>query len=232
MTHIVHPYSHRLGIIRDWKSRWFGDKEKYRQYLRGDIRIRTLLDKELKGMFVSGVEIERSEKAVHVIISSSRPGMIIGRQGEGAQKLKVKVQKVLNKENLLTEGVDVKIDIREVRSPESDSAIVAQMIAEGLERRLPFRRVAKQMLDKVMANRDVIGARFEISGRLGGADMARKEKLMRGRVPLQTFRADVDYAHHEARLPYGQLGIKVWIYKGDIFEADVRENQKRRHAQG
>jgi len=230
MTHIVHPYSHRLGIIRDWKSRWFGDKEKYRKYLRGDVRIREFLKKELKGMFVSNVDIERSEKAVRVIIESSRPGMIIGRQGEGAQLLKTKIAKLLEKENLLS-GEEVKIDIREVRSPESDAAIVAQMIAEGLEKRLPFRRVAKQMLDKVMANRDVVGVRFEISGRLGGADMARKEKLMKGRVPLQTFRADVDYARYEARLPYGQLGIKVWIYKGDIFEKDRAEAQKRRHTQ-
>jgi len=230
MTHIVHPYSHRLGIIRDWKSRWFGDKDKYRDYLRGDVRIRDFLEKELKGMYVNNVEIERSEKVIRIIIETSRPGMIIGRQGEGTQRLKHKITKLLNKEELLSDE-EVRIDIREVRMPEASSAIVAQMIAEGLEKRMPFRRVTKQMIDKVMANRDVIGVRFEISGRLGGADMARREKLMKGRVPLQTFRADVDYCHHEATLPYGQLGIKVWIYKGEVFEEDVKEQQKRVHQQ-
>lgn len=226
MTHVVHPYSHRLGIIRDWKSRWFGDKDKYREYLRGDIRIRQFLDVALKGMFVSSVEIERSEKAVRVIVESSRPGMIIGRQGENMQKLKAQLLKKLNKENLLGDK-ELKIDIREVRAPEASAPIVAQMIAEGLEKRLPFRRVTKQMVEKVMANRDVEGVRIQVSGRLGGADMARREKLMKGRVPLQTFRADVDYHHYEARLPYGNIGVKVWIYKGEIFERDVKDQQKR-----
>lgn len=226
MTHVVHPYSHRLGIIRDWKSKWFAGKGKYQEYLRGDVLTREFLKKELKGFFVSTVDIERSEKDFRVIIASSRPGMIIGRQGEGAKQLKTKIEKMLYKRGALgTE--EIKIDVREVRSPESDAAIVAQMMAEGLEKRMPFRRVAKQMLEKVMANRDVLGVRLMLAGRLGGADMARTEKLMQGRVPLQTFRADVDYAHHEAVLPYGQIGIKVWIYKGDIFEKDIKEAQRR-----
>src|SRR3989338_3033869 len=142
--------------------------------------------------------------------------MIIGRAGDGAVKLKNDILKFISKHKLSTGG-EVKIDIKEVRSPESNSAIVAQMIADGLEKRLPFRRVTKQMIEKVMANRDVLGVKIELSGRLGGASMARQEKIKRGRVPLQTFRADVDFCKYKTRVPYGGVGIKVWIYKGEVF---------------
>jgi small subunit ribosomal protein S3 len=167
-------------------------------------------------MFVSGVEMERGEKYLRVIIETSRPGVIIGRSGDGAVKLKNDILKFLEKKSL-SFGGEVKLDIKEVRSPESNAMIVAQMIADGLEKRLPFRRVTKQMVEKVMANRDVQGVKIELSGRLGGASMARQEKIKRGRIPLQTFRADVDFVKYEARLPYGGIGIKVWIYKGEIF---------------
>ncbi len=216
MTHTVHPYSHRLGIIRDWKSRWFGTKTTYKAYLKSDIMIRQFLEKKLRGSFVADIQMERSEKVLHVIIETSRPGMIIGRNGEGSIKLKSDLDIFIAK-NKLTTGGELKIDIREVRSPESNSMIVAQMMAEGLEKRLPFRRVGKQMVEKVMANRDVLGVKIEMSGRLGGASMARQEKIKRGRIPLQTLRADVDFTKYEARMPYGAIGIKVWIYKGDIF---------------
>jgi small subunit ribosomal protein S3 len=216
MTHTVHPYSHRLGIIRDWKSRWFGVKNKYREFLKSDVLLRGYLEKKLRGFYISNIEIERGEKLLRIIIETSRPGMIIGRSGEGAVKLKDDILKFLSKYNLSASG-EVKVDIKEARSPESNAAIVAQMIADGLEKRLPFRRVVKQMVDKVMANRDVSGVKVELSGRLGGATMARQEKIKKGRIPLQTFRADVDFVKYEARLPYGGIGIKVWIYKGEIF---------------
>ncbi|MEI6843629.1 MAG: 30S ribosomal protein S3 [bacterium] len=216
MTHTVHPYAHRLGIIRDWKSRWFGVKNKYKEFLKSDVLLRQYLEKKLRGQYVSDIEMERGEKFLRVIIETSRPGMIIGRSGEGAVKLKDDIIKFIEK-NKLSSGGEVKIDIKEVKSPESNSAIVAQMIAEGLEKRLPFRRVVKQVAEKVMANRDVLGVKIELSGRLGGASMARQEKLKKGRIPLQTFRADVDFTKYEARLPYGGIGIKVWIYKGEIF---------------
>jgi small subunit ribosomal protein S3 len=216
MTHQVHPYSHRLGIIRDWKSRWFGVKNKYKEFLKSDVMLRKYLEKKMRGFYVSNIEMERGEKVLRVIIETSRPGMIIGRSGDGAVKLKNEIVGFLNKSKLLS-GVEVKLDIKEVRSPESNATIVAQMIADGLEKRLPFRRVAKQVLDKVVANRDVLGVKIELSGRLAGATMARKEKMKKGRIPLQTFRADVDFARYEARLPYGGIGIKVWIYKGEIF---------------
>ena len=228
MSHTVHPYSHRLGIIRDWKSRWFGAKDKYTSYLRGDIVIREFLDKKLRGMYVSVVEIERNEKMLHVIIETSRPGMIIGRSGEGATKLKAEIVKKLTKRGVYSGKEEIKLDIREVKSPESNAAIVAQMVAEGLEKRLPYRRVLKQMVEKVMANRDVKGVKITVGGRLAGSSIARSETKKLGQIPLQTFRADVDYSHFEAKLPYGNLGIKVWIYRGEIFaEKKAAEAEKR-----
>ena len=216
MTHTVHPYSHRLGIIRDWKSRWFGVKNKYKDFLKSDILIRLFLEKKLRGNYVADIQMERGEKVLRIIIDTSRPGMIIGRSGDGAVKLRNEILAFITK-NKLSTGGEVKIDIKEVRSPESNSTIVAQMVADGLEKRLPFRRVVKQTLEKVMANRDVLGVKIVIAGILGGNSMARTEMHKKGRIPLQTFRADIDYAHYEARLPLGNVGVKVWIYKGEIF---------------
>lgn len=216
MTHTVHPYSHRLGIIRDWKSRWFGVGNKYKEFLKSDVLLREYLEKKLRGSYVSSIEMERGEKILRIIIETSRPGMIIGRSGDGAVKLKNDILTFLTKKKLSL-GSEIKVDIKEIKSPESNATIVAQMIADGLEKRLPFRRVTKQMVEKVMANRDVQGVKIELSGRLGGASMARQEKIKKGRIPLQTFRADVDFTKYEARLPYGGIGIKVWIYKGEVF---------------
>ena len=217
MSHTVHPYGHRLGVIRDWKSRWFGPKGKYATFLKGDIAIRQYLEKKLRGMYVGSIDIERSEKAIRVILHTSRPGMIIGRNGEGSTKLRSEIEQVLKRVQLLGKE-EVKLDIQEIKSPESNAMIVAQMVAEGLEKRMPYRRVQKQILEKVMANRDVQGVKILLSGRLAGSTIARSEKRMLGRIPLQTLRADIDYAHYEAKLPYGHIGVKVWIYKGEIFD--------------
>lgn len=218
MTHVAHPYIQRLGVIRDWKSRWFaGDKKKFREYLRTDAAIRKLLEKKLKGMSIATVEIDRNEKELRITIRTSRPGLVIGRSGEGATNLKKDIDMLLRTLKL-TEKPEIKIDIEEIRSPETSAQIVGQMIAEGLEKRLAFRRVLKQTVEKVMANRDVLGVRVILSGRLGGADMARREELKKGRIPLQTLRADIDFARVRAVLPYGTIGIKVWIYRGEIFE--------------
>ena len=225
MTHTVHPYSHRLGILRDWKSRWFSPKGKYQESLKGDVLIREFLEKKLKGFFVADIEIERSEKHLRIILSSSRPGMIIGRQGDGAEKLRAEIKKMLAKHKLLNDKVDVKLDIKEIKSAEANAAIVSQIIVEGLEKRLPFRRVMKSTLEKVMANRDVQGVRVFLAGRLGGATMSRTEDRKLGRIPLQTFRADVDYASTKAVMPYGTIGVKVWIYKGDIFDKDKQAHK-------
>lgn len=228
MTHVAHPYSHRLGIIRPWKSRWFGtSKEQYRNFLRADTKVRDYLKKRLKGMFIAEVDIERSNTVMRIIIKTSRPGVVIGRQGEGAVKLKKDVTRLLHKEGL-GDLQEIKIDVEEVRNPEGNAAIVAEMIADSLEKKMPFRRVLKQTVEKVMANRDVIGVRILIAGRLGGAEMSRKEAIKRGRVPLQTLRADVEYAQAEAYISYnGLIGIKVWIYKGDIFEGDAPHEREQ-----
>lgn len=225
MTHIVHPYSHRLGIIRDWKSRWFSVDKKYREFLKGDIMLREYLEKKLRTFYVGSIEIERNEKSFRLIIKTARPGMIIGRSGEGAEKLRNDILKFMNKRELPL-GKDFKMDIEEIRQPESNAAVVADMIAEGLEKRMPFRRVMKQTIEKVMANRDVKGVRIFLGGRLGGAEMARNEDLKKGRIPLQTLRADIDFAREKAHMTYGDIGIKVWIYKGDIF-ADNKGGLKK-----
>lgn len=223
MTHTVHPYAHRLGIIRDWKSRWFGTNAKqYRENLRVDTMIRGYLKKRLRGFYVTALEIERGEKELRLTIKTSRPGMVIGRSGESSQKLLVDIKKKLRKMRLGDDMPEVRIDVEEVRSPESHAAIVAYMVAEGLEKRMPHRRILKQTVEKVMANRDVKGVRIAVSGRLGGAEMSRREEIKRGRIPLQTFRADIDYVREQAYLPYGVIGIKVWIYRGDIFEDGIK----------
>jgi len=223
MTHVAHPYVQRIGINRDWKSRWFTtDAKKFREYIRSDAAIRKMLEKKLKGMSVDTIEIERSQKNLRIIIKTARPGLVIGRSGEGAVKLKKDIDMLLRKQKLI-EKPELKIDIEEIRSPESSASIVGQMIAEGLEKRLTFRRVMKQTVEKVMANRDVEGVRIILSGRLGGTDMARKEELKKGRIPLQTLRADIDFSRVTARLPYGAIGVKVWIYRGQVF-ADRKAN--------
>jgi small subunit ribosomal protein S3 len=218
MTHTVHPFAHRLGVIRDWKSRWFASNPKqFRENVMIDTTIRSFLKKRLRGMFVTSVEIERTRQAIRVLVKTSRPGLVIGRGGEGSLKL----QKEIAAKMRLVKGapqLPVKLDIEEVRSPESQAPVVAYMVAEGLEKRQTFRRVLKQTVEKVMANRDVQGVRIAISGRLGGAEMSRQEEIKRGRVPLQTIRADIDFAREQAYLPYGVIGIKVWIYRGEIFD--------------
>lgn len=225
MTHVAHPFVQRLGIIRDWKSRWFAaDPKRFREYVRTDEAVRKLLEKRLKGMYIGGIEIERNEKVYRIIISTSRPGLVIGRSGEGAVKMRKDID-MLMRTLKLSEKPEVKIDVEEIRSPETSASIVGQMVVEGLEKRMPFRRVMKQTAEKVMANRDVKGVRIIASGRLGGAEMARKEELKKGRIPLQTLRADIDFARERAVLPYGVIGVKVWIYRGDIF-ADRKVSEK------
>ena len=221
MTHTVHPFAHRLGVIRDWQSRWFAKTPAgYRENVRVDTAIRGFLKKRLRGMYVTGIELERGEKMIRVRIRTSRPGMVIGRGGEGSTKLTKELVTVIRSAGM-KEIPQIRIDIEEVRSPESQAAIVAYMIAESLEKRMQFRRVLKQTVEKVMANRDVKGVRIAVSGRLGGAEMSRQEEIKRGRVPLQTIRADIDFAREIAYLPYGVIGIKVWIYRGDIFENET-----------
>lgn len=219
MSKVVHPYAHRLVILRGWKSRWIASKN-YASNLAGDVLIRRFLDKKLRGMYVSTVDIERNNKSLKILVHTSRPGMIIGRSGEGSTKLKAELLKYLTKSKIVLPE-EVKFDIIEVTNPDADAKIVACTIAEGLEKRLPYRRVLKQTIEKVMSARGVKGARIFIGGRLGGAEIARTEQMKRGSIPLQTFRADVDFAREKAHMTYGDIGIKVWIYRGEIFSDQV-----------
>lgn len=186
--------------------------------LKADVLLREFLEKRLRGMYVEAIEFERGEGYYRIIIRTSRPGMVIGRSGENTVRLKNDVIKFLGKIKV-TVPKDIKLDIEEVKNPDASAAIVAYSIAEGLEKRLTFRRVMKQAVERVMAAKQVLGVRVALSGRLGGADMGRYESLKAGRIPLQTLRADIDFAREKAYLSYGVIGVKVWIYKGEIFSA-------------
>lgn len=224
MTHRVHPYGFRIGIIKPWKSRWFSRK-KFVENLREDTLLREWLSEKLRQSHIESIDIERSPNVLHIILKTSRPGFLIGRSGEGAEKLKREVTQFLAKVGRRfkapPEKRELKLTIEEVRSPETHAAIVAQMIADDIEKRVPFRRVIKQALEKISASKEVKGVKVALKGRLDGAEMARYEWLKKGRVPLQTLRADVDYAEKTARTTYGTVGVKVWIYKGDIFDKSL-----------
>lgn len=216
MSKIVHPYAHRLVVLRDWKSRWIADDKKYVALLKADVLLREYLEKKLRSFYIGGIEIERNQKSTKIIIKTSRPGMLIGRNGEGSIKLKADIIAFFKKHKLEQQD-DFKIDILEVKEPDADARIVALSIAEAIEKRMPYRRVLKQTIEKVMAVRGVKGVRLYVGGRLGGAEIARSEELKKGSLSLQTFRADIDFARERAHLPYGDLGIKVWINRGEVF---------------
>ncbi len=216
MGHRVHPRAFRLGYTTNWKSRWF-NRKKYQEFLKQDYYLRDFLMSRLKQAAVKEVEIVRSANSINIIIHAARPGIIIGRGGAGIQELKKGIVSKIFKGQ--TKGLEIKIDIEELKKPETHAMVVAQNIAEQLERRQPFRRLIKQALEKIMQNSEVKGAKIFISGRLGGSEMARKEWLKKGEVPLQTLRADIDFAQAVAyTASYGTIGIKVWIYKGEKFE--------------
>lgn len=219
MTHRVHPYIFRIGHLTTWQSRWF-NKKRFREYLKEDTLLREWLEKKLANAYVKSIEIERSPSVLTIIIKTSRPGILIGRGGGGVEKLKAEVEKKITKiwKGKLPEKRELKLNIEEVRSPETHAGIAAQMIIDDLEKRIPFRRVMKQMLEKISSSKDVRGVKISLKGRLDGAEMARYEWLKKGSIPLQTLRSDVDYAGKTAHTTYGTIGVKVWIYKGDVFE--------------
>jgi len=206
----ISPTSFRIGINKDWPSRWFGFK-KYKEYLKDDIAVRNFLNKKLKNMAVDRIEFERGTDSMNIFIYTARPGLIIGRGGTGAEELKLSVRKLLKKK------VGVRIEIQEVKNPEGSASITAESITDQIEKRMPYRRIMKQTIFRVMSNRDVKGVKIQISGRLDGAEIARSEHLEEGSLPLQTLRADIDFAKSTAMTTYGTVGIKVWIYKGEVF---------------
>ena len=222
MTHKSHPLSKRLGIIKDWNSRWFSTKN-YQSNVRQDYFIRKYITDNYKNAGIANIDIERFANSTSVIIGTSRPGILIGRGGSGIEDMKKGLIKTLIKEakkfkDEVPNPQNIRIEVREVRETEANASLIALNVAEQLERRIPFRRVIKRTLDRVVSHKDVQGAKIGVKGRLNGAEMAREEFVKQGNLPLQTLRADIDYAHHEAVTKYGIIGVKVWIYKGEKLE--------------
>jgi small subunit ribosomal protein S3 len=212
MSHKVHPKIFRTKETKDWNSRWLSKKE-FPKYLKEDFKIREFLSKVLKEAAVEKIEIERFPGKINIVIESARPGLIIGRGGKGIEELKKKLDAMLKP--IDKEKREIRLEIKEIRNSWKSAKLSAQWVASQLEKRVYFRRVLKQTMDKIMTNKEIKGARVEISGRLGGAEIARREWLKKGRLPRQTLRADIDYGRAEANCTYGVIGIKVWIYKGE-----------------
>jgi len=202
----VHPTGFRLGISTDWKSRWFADKL-YKDYIGEDVKIRRMMSKGLERAGISKVDIERTRDRVRVDIHTARPGIVIGRKGAEADRIRGELEKLTGKQ--------VQLNILEVKSPESDAQLVAQGVAEQLSSRVSFRRAMRKAMQSAMKNPVCKGIRVQVSGRLGGAEMSRTEFYREGRVPLHTLRANIEYGFFEARTTFGRIGVKVWIYKGD-----------------
>ena len=210
----VHPHGLRVGVIKDWDSRWYADAD-FADCLVEDYDIRKFLKKELYDSGISHIEIERASDRVRIIIHTAKPGLVIGKQGAGIEKLKTRVAKLTDKK--------IYIDIKEVKRQEKDAQLVAEGIAKQLEERVSFRRAMKSSMGRSM-KAGVLGIKVSCSGRLGGADMARTEFYAEGTIPLQTLRADIDYGFAEADTTYGKVGVKVWIYNGEILP--VKENKE------
>lgn len=211
MGHKVSPTGLRLGRIFSWKSCWLASKKNYRQFLKEDVRLREFIINKLKDAAVARVDIKRSVNLIEVIIFTARPGIIIGRGGTGIDELKKSLEKFVRYKPL-------KVTIEEVRNPESNAQLVARTIAEALEKRVPFRRVIKQTLERTKGNKEVQGAKIMVAGRLNGTTMSRREWVSWGKIPLHNLRANIDYAQDVAYTTYGTTGVKVWIYKGEVFE--------------
>lgn len=204
----VNPTGFRVGIIKDWNSKWYADSKNFADYLVEDQKIRKFLKKKLYLAGISRIEIERTAKAVKANIYAAKPGIIIGKGGAGVESVKAELTKLINK--------DINLNIVEVKNVDTDAQLVAENIANQLERRISFRRAMKQCMQKSI-KAGALGIKTAVSGRLGGADMARTEFYKDGNIPLQTLRADIDYGFAEANTTYGKIGVKVWIYKGEIL---------------
>jgi small subunit ribosomal protein S3 len=213
----VNPIGIRLGISRDHNSVWFAEKDKYREILFNDFEVREFLKKELDNAFVSKIHIERPAQSAKVTIHTARPGMIIGKRGEDIDRLREKLTQIMN--------VPVSLNIQEIRKPDLDAQLVAANIALQLEKRAMFRRVMKRAAQNTM-RQGALGVKIKVPGRLGGAEIARSEWHKEGRVPLHTLRADVDYGLAEAKTTYGIIGVKVWIFRGELIDKKIKEKDK------
>ena len=206
----MHPHGLRVGVIKDWSSKWYADSRNFSDYLVEDHKIREYVKKKLFVSGISKIEIERTAKFVKVNVYTAKPGLVIGKGGNLAESLKQELAKMINK--------DVNLNIVEVKDVDTNAQLVAENICNQLERRISFRRAMKQCMQKAM-KAGALGIKTAVSGRLGGADMARTEFYKEGTIPLQTIRADIDYGFYEADTTYGKIGVKVWIYKGEVLPA-------------
>ncbi|MFZ5654000.1 MAG: 30S ribosomal protein S3 [Pseudomonadota bacterium] len=215
----VHPTGIRLGIVKRHTSIWYADKAGYAQKLNADLRVRKLIQDQLAHASVSRIEIERPSASARITIHTARPGIVIGKKGEDVDRLRAQIAGEL--------GVPVHINIEEVRKPDLDAALVAQSVAQQLQRRVMFRRAMRRAVQNAM-RQGAQGVKIQVSGRLGGAEIARREWYREGRVPLHTFRADVDYATAEAATTYGIIGVKVWIFKGEVLGGEAADAPARK----
>jgi small subunit ribosomal protein S3 len=229
--HKVHPYGFRLGIVTDWKSRWYAEGNQYRQYVLSDDRIREYLKNLLPHAAISRIEIERTRERVRVDVHTARPGIVIGRRGVQADEIRGTLEQMETKAARAVTGKDVNIQVQlniiEVKTPDLDSQLLAQAVAEQLSSRVSFRRAMRKAVNTAI-KAGAQGVKISCAGRLGGAEMSRREGYHEGKVPLHTLRADIDYGFTEARTTFGRIGVKVWIYKGDVVP--VREATARRRA--
>lgn len=223
MGHKINPQGLRIGITNTWRSKWFNKKE-YSQLLKQDINLRDGIMQKWKTSAIADVEIIRSASAVKLIIKTARPGVLIGRGGNGIEE----IQKYIKNNYLKNQKTGLNIEIKEIKDFSEDAFLVAQNIAEQLEKRMPFRRAIKTMLEQVLKNGMIKGMKIQVSGRLGGAEMSRVEAVAKGVLPLHTLRANIDFARATAYTTYGTIGVKVWLYKGDIFKKSQKTmiNQK------
>ena len=215
----VNPIGIRLGITRDWSSRWFADSKSFPSHVLTDWKVREVLKQKLAEASVSRVHIERAARKANITLHTARPGMVIGKKGEDIEKLRVEAAGMMK-----MPVTDVRINIAEIRKPELDATLVAESIAQQIEKRVMFRRAMKRAVMNTMRS-GALGVKVRIAGRLNGAEISRSEWVREGRIPLHTFRADIDYGTAEARTTYGVIGIKVWVFKGEVFEQEEAAEQ-------
>ncbi len=225
----IRPNSYRLGIVENWGSRWF-PKRSFKEALQEDELIRKVIMKTIGTAGISKIEIERTAGTCRVYIKAAKPGLIIGRGGQGIENLSkvidVALEKMRRKEKVTAKKIALSLNVEELKRNEVSAANIAQNMASDLERRMPFRRAMKKIIETTMQNREVKGIKIRLSGRLDGAEIARREWLAKGSLPLQTLRAYIDYAEATAFTTYGTVGVKVWVYKGDVFEKEKKETRQ------
>ena len=219
----VHPTGIRIGIIKDWTSTWYADSKDYARYLNTDLQVRDYLRKKLVNASVSRIQIERPPNEIKVIIHSARPGIVIGKKGEDIERLSQEVSAMM--------GLRAKVSVQEIRKPELDASLVAESVAQQIERKIMFRRAMKRAVTNTM-RLGALGIKIHVSGRLNGAEIARSEWYREGRVPLHTLRADIDYGIANSNTTYGVIGVKVWIFKGEVFNIDDRTEDEETPVSG